>query len=467
MGYQDGVGLRPGRTKDKVTSNQKNDSLGTAANAQAGFRAAGAVSPVRQYQTPPSPAVDTNPQLSGSPLSQFNASPSQPKGADGTSLLGTVGMAVGTKLAGDAVGGLASKGYDYLRKGNTDASQAFMGSDVASSHVSPNDYTNMANGGYLNDGATVASNFGDSAGYLNDGITVASNFGDSAGMLNDGLTVADGAGEALGAAGDLFGNAAPFIGGAMELVNGNIKGAALRTAGAVAGSFFGPIGTVVGGAVGGWVDKHCFITEATMAGLGVQDDNAEPLMVLRAFRDNVMMGTPQGQQMVQEYNDIAPLVVQAVQARPDAMEIFKQIFDQFIAPAVEAIKAQDFPQALQIYAAMIAAVTPLAQQAMDMQDQQGGELSMANEPPEQSQAPDQAQQQVAQLGQDAGMVAQNPAIAQQAAPAPMQGGGAIAQQNPAIAQQPMQPMQQQGASPLNQFTADDEQRPTSVRFGRG
>lgn len=113
------------------------------------------------------------------------------------------------------------------------------------------------------------------------------------------------------------------------------------------------------------VGGGCFITDATMAGLGVQDDEAEPLQVLRFFRDQVMMGTPQGQAMVQEYEDIAPLVVEAIQTRPDALEIFKQLFTKFIAPATEAVKASNYPLALQIYAAMIEAVTPFAQEVLD------------------------------------------------------------------------------------------------------
>ena len=158
-----------------------------------------------------------------------------------------------------------------------------------------------------------------------------------------------------------------------------------------------------------------------MAGLGVQDDEAEPLKVLRFFRDKVLAGTPQGQAMIEEYENIAPLVVEAVEARPDAMEIFKQLYEQFIAPAVEAVKAGNYPEALQIYAAMIAAVTPFAQEAMQMQD-----AVMQEEP----------QAEMQQMGNHAAQVAQNPQVAQQATGA------------------------------LNQFNADD-QRPTSVRFGKG
>lgn len=180
-----------------------------------------------------------------------------------------------------------------------------------------------------------------------------------------------------------------------------------------------------------------------MAGLGVQDDDAEPLKVLRAFRDQVLASTPQGQQMIQEYEAIAPLVVAAVQSRPDAMTIFKSIYTQFIAPAVEAIKGGNYPQALQIYAAMIAAVVPFAQEAMDGMDDMGeGEMAEAGEV-----------QEMQALGDDAAMVAQNPMMAQQAAPGMHQMPGGQ-----------MMPDSAMQGSALQQFNADEY--PSPVRFGR-
>ena len=65
---------------------------------------------------------------------------------------------------------------------------------------------------------------------------------------------------------------------------------------------------------------------------------------IRQFRDNVLAQTPQGQALIQEYEAIAPIVVQAVMQRPDALQVFQQIDAQFINPAVEAINNGDFRQ---------------------------------------------------------------------------------------------------------------------------
>ena len=291
-------------------------------------------------------------------------------------------------------------------------------------------------------------------------------------------SLGDAASFAAGAAGDSFGGAldimgvpvgdlgsyTPYLGAAYKLVQGEPEAAVGSALGTYAGTALGgPVGGAIGSVVGSYAEPivsavnenivrpiydtftsafdDCFITEATMAGLGVQDDEAEPLKVLRFFRDQVLTGTPQGQQMIAEYENIAPLVVEAVNSRPDAMAIYKQIFTQFIMPSVEAVKAGNYPQALQIYAAMIQAVTPLAQEAMQAEDELDGMEDPA------------AMAGMEQMGEDAGMVAQSPQMARQAAPQ--------------VQAAPPAPMMQ-GGSALGQFSANDEEEdfPTSVRFGR-
>lgn len=414
MGYQDGMGLRPGRTKDKLSADRGNtDSTFSSA---AGYRAAGMVSPVRE--APKSDAMASG----GGALSQFSAD-AGPKVPKAPGLLQTVGGAAASHVGGKVL----EKGVDKF--GQTTAGRyvdhTMSGSSIPFSameaaNASPDSIEYLDSRGYF-DGPNNAP------------VADASGLGEYAvpGIGADGYidVMGDGVGmgaDAAGSATDLaFGDVAPYAGSAIRLAQGDVGGAVGSAAGAFLGNMILPgIGGFIGGAIGG---GGCFITEATMAGLGVQDDEAEPLKVLRFFRDEVLAKTPQGQAMIQEYEDIAPLVVEAIESRPDAMEIFKKIYTDFIAPAVEAIKAQNFPQALQIYAAMIAAVTPLAQEAMDAEDAMEGEMQQASEP----------QEAMQQMGDHAGIVAQSPQVAQQAAP--------------------------QGA--LQQFNADEDY-PSSVRFGR-
>lgn len=409
MGYQDGMGLRPGRTKDKLSADRGNtDSTFSSA---AGYRAAGAVSPVRE--APKSDAMATG----GGALSQFSAD-AGPKVPKAPGLLQTVGGAAASNVGGK----MLERGVDRL--GQTTAGRyvnhAMSGSDISfdaieNANASADPIADLAGsqGWYQGVSGDVPGSGGDL--FFDDW-----NAGSD---LSAGAEFADGA-SAVDAA-SAAGSSMPGVGTIMagfDIAGDIARGDTTQIVGdALGGSFVGNIMGAMG----------CFITEATMAGLGVQDDEAEPLQVLRFFRDKVLAGTPQGQAMIQEYEDIAPLVVEAVESRPDAMEIFKKLYTDFIAPAVEAIKAQNFPLALQIYAAMIAAVTPLAQEAMDAEDAMEGEMQQVSEPQE---GPQEAMQQ---MGDHAGMVAQNPQVAQQAAP--------------------------QGA--LQQFNADEDY-PSSVRFGR-
>ncbi len=363
MGYQDGMGLRPGRTKDKLSADRGNtDSTFSAA---AGYRAAGAVSPVRE--APKSDAMATG--GGGGVLSQFSAD-AGPKVPKAPGLLQTVGGAVGTRVAGNAL----EKGYDRASAG---ASNNWRGVDalfnggndlrLADTAKDAGGYINLTTGAetfpVVDSGAGIES-LGDFAGSATDLAGGGDLYFDDWGVGSD---LASGSELA-----DVGGGGIPYLGAGLKLAQGDVGGAALTAAGYAIG---GPVGGFIGSVLGG----GCFITEATMAGLGVQDDEAEPLQVLRFFRDKVLAGTPQGQAMIQEYEDIAPLVVEAIESRPDAMEIFKKLYTDFIAPAVEAIKAQNFPQALQIYAAKIAAVTPLAQEAMDAEDAMEGEMQQAGE----------------------------------------------------------------------------------------
>ena len=135
--------------------------------------------------------------------------------------------------------------------------------------------------------------------------------------------------------------------------------AAAADAGTNGGSFGGDVGPGgdPGGGEGGGGDG-CWITEAVMS-TGGQDGGPE-LETLRQFRDTVLAATPQGQALVAEYDAIAPIVVESIMAREDALQIFQEIDAQYIVPAVAAIQKGDNQAALQIYAQMIAKVTPYA-----------------------------------------------------------------------------------------------------------
>lgn len=211
---------------------------------------------------------------------------------------------------------------------------------------------------------------GDAGGAIGD--AAAGSFADGfGGWATDEAAGAIGEEVAGGIIGDAVGGSVPVVGPLIRLAQGDAKGAAGSAIGGAIGSVFGPIGTAVGSFLGGAIGGSCFITEAVMTAQGM-DDNSEPLQILRAFRDNIMMKTPEGQAMVQEYEQIAPVIVEAIGAREDALQIYQQIYAQFIAPAVEMIKAGDYKGALEIYAKMVAFAASFSEEVL-----QGDEEAMA------------------------------------------------------------------------------------------
>jgi hypothetical protein len=124
----------------------------------------------------------------------------------------------------------------------------------------------------------------------------------------------------------------------------------------------GDDGSADGGGGGGGGGGGCFLTEAIMSA-GGKDDNAEELQVMRAFRDDYLLPNPQYEPLVREYYAIAPLVVKALNRRPDAQKIYQFIDKRFIQPAVRMVLEGDIEPAFQHYADMIEFVTPFAEEA--------------------------------------------------------------------------------------------------------
>lgn len=200
----------------------------------------------------------------------------------------------------------------------------------------------------------------------------------------DGLGFDAFGGDAAGAA---LGGEIPVIGPLVSLAQGNVGGAMGSVVGA---AFGGPVGGAIGGLIGSLFD--CFITEATMAGLGMdtqQVEQSEPLQVMRWWRDNVLSQTADGRMLVQQYYLMAPDVVAAVNSRPDSEQIYQTIFHQYLAPCVDAVKSGDNEMALKLYLEMISFVVPFGAEMMDddgAAEEYGNQTAMESHDPQLQQA---------------------------------------------------------------------------------
>lgn len=92
----------------------------------------------------------------------------------------------------------------------------------------------------------------------------------------------------------------------------------------------------------------CYLTSACMSakGEGFTDDCYE-LKVLRKFRDSyVKENYPKD---IEEYYEIAPLVVEKIEGLKDSKYIFEKIYDELVAPCCELIEKNELCDAYHKY----------------------------------------------------------------------------------------------------------------------
>jgi len=374
------------KTEDQFNANSRSPRYGTSKSI--GFRG-GSVGANGNLQQPTYDEVKgAQPPKSPTPagqetaaISQFSAQQTPQLPSTGKQIAGAAGSGLAgeaAKQVGKKVGGFVSNMFDspssfaaapgamsttgelmYPGQGVTGPMSTTMGFADTGERFSS-----------AGSAGAEAALFGDGAGAAADIATGGAELIDGVGSAYDLADAAQGAelfGEGADAAGFAEGGL-PYAGSIIRLAQGDVKGAAGSAIGTAVGSFFGG---PVGGAIGSFVGGGCFITEAVTAAGG--QDNGEELNMLRWFRDNILAANPQGQALIQEYEMMAPMVVEAISMRPDALQLFQQIKTEFIDQAVEAVKTGNYKAALEIYAQMIAFVEPFAA------EQAGGEI---NEPGE-------------------------------------------------------------------------------------
>jgi len=96
----------------------------------------------------------------------------------------------------------------------------------------------------------------------------------------------------------------------------------------------------------------CFITTAVCFSLGKPDD-CEKLRLIRNFRDTWLREQPEGKKLIEEYYQIAPQIVEAIDKISERNEIYREIYGDYIVPCIEMIQAKHNKACLAIYQAMV------------------------------------------------------------------------------------------------------------------
>ena len=95
---------------------------------------------------------------------------------------------------------------------------------------------------------------------------------------------------------------------------------------------------------------ECYLTTACTVAAGLPDD-CDELTLLRDLRDNYLVGLPNGRKLMAEYESMAPKVVKAINALPNAKEIWMDVYEQ-VTVACGLVREGNLEGAVRYYESM-------------------------------------------------------------------------------------------------------------------
>lgn len=103
---------------------------------------------------------------------------------------------------------------------------------------------------------------------------------------------------------------------------------------------------------GGFRNGLCYITTAVCQSLSKPDDCYE-LTLLRDYRDNYLLGTEEGSQIVKEYYNIAPTIVNRIGNDSKSSEVYNSIWKTYLQPCVHMIEEDELKECQETYTKMV------------------------------------------------------------------------------------------------------------------
>jgi hypothetical protein len=89
----------------------------------------------------------------------------------------------------------------------------------------------------------------------------------------------------------------------------------------------------------------CVISTACIESQGLSDD-CEELNQLRQFRDDFVSRLPNGNELIREYNEVAPRIVSAINGTEKSKEIYSELFEELVTRTVHLINTGHKQEAL-------------------------------------------------------------------------------------------------------------------------
>lgn len=102
----------------------------------------------------------------------------------------------------------------------------------------------------------------------------------------------------------------------------------------------------------GFDRKLCYITTAVCKSQGKPDDCYE-LSAFRSFRDDYLMKTEEGKRLVDEYYDIAPGIVMAINMERYPEKMYDRIYERYLLPCLHSIESGKREECRERYVFMV------------------------------------------------------------------------------------------------------------------
>lgn len=102
----------------------------------------------------------------------------------------------------------------------------------------------------------------------------------------------------------------------------------------------------------GFHKKWCYITTAVCESFGKPDDCYE-LTLLRNYRDNFLMGQPDGEAVIKEYYDVAPTIVKHINKHKNHNDIYKDVWNEYLRPCIQMIEENENGRCKELYIRMV------------------------------------------------------------------------------------------------------------------
>jgi len=102
----------------------------------------------------------------------------------------------------------------------------------------------------------------------------------------------------------------------------------------------------------GFKYKLCYITTAVCESLNKPDDCRE-LNMLRAYRDDILSKEEGGEELINDYYNIAPTIVKRINRSENPDAVYNDLYDKFITKCIENIENSEYVECRENYTSMV------------------------------------------------------------------------------------------------------------------